>query len=57
MTRYTAQQLAELKANFDRMPVVDLARHLGRSEKSVRKQLRRHRLYKRTLPSRLPVRR
>lgn len=46
MTRYTAQQLAELVAEFDRMPVVELARRLGKSEKSVRKQARHRGLYK-----------
>lgn len=47
MRRYSQEERAQLEANFDRMTCAELAALLDRSEKSVRRQLRRRRLYKR----------
>ena len=45
--RFSQDEYAKIAANFDRMTCAELAAFLGRSEKSVRKVLRRRRLYKR----------
>ena len=45
--RYSKDEHAKVAANFDRMTCAELAAFLGRSEKSVRKRMKRRRLYKR----------